>query len=171
MPSPIIDVEVHRRDIEAALARAWVSLVQEGRLRATGSELNRSVMGPEELIVGRLYRRSDLHDCGLGGNRQRGISYPLTERIACCSAISPRRLACYRDGPVGDDGYRYFGAWDGPGDMSMTRGNEAVLERSPELFLFVKSRSTHQFVGQFECIGHRSERTIRDGAERKRHRL
>jgi hypothetical protein len=33
-------------------------------------------MAPEDLVVGRVYRRRELHLAGLGGNWQSGISYP-----------------------------------------------------------------------------------------------
>ena len=33
-------------------------------------------MAPEDLVEDKVYKRRDLHDAGLGGNQQKGISYP-----------------------------------------------------------------------------------------------
>lgn len=164
----IVALDAHRKDIESALQQLGVTPHAKPASRSTNaSRAQARVLHPEELIVGHVYRRTELHDGGLGGNRQRGISYPAGG-THCLLFSDPSKAAefGYRDRPVGEDGYRYFGAWDGPGDMSMTRGNKAVLARSPELFLFVASQSAHVYVGQFECSGHEIEKTVRDGAER-----
>ena len=64
--------------------------------------------------------------------------------VACGSLRLPIEHG-YADAPVGDEGYRYFGEWSGTGDMSMTGGNQMVLDRSPELYLFTRSNRCHVF--------------------------
>ena len=69
-----------------------------------------SVDGP--LRVGACYRRRDLHLGGLGGNWQKGISYPA-DGTHCLLFSDPSKASDYgyRDEPFGADGYRYFGEW------------------------------------------------------------
>jgi hypothetical protein len=71
----------------------------------------------------------------------------------------------YKDQPVGDLGYRYFGEWNGAGDMTMTGGNQVIVERSPELYLFTGASRGRLFRGRFEFDSWERERTTRDGRE------
>jgi hypothetical protein len=114
-------------------------------------------------VVGRSYSRTELHD-SLGGNRQKGISYPA-EGYHCLLFSDPLKVSehGYADAPVGDDGYRYFGEWSGTGDMTMTGGNQVVFNRSPELYLFTRSSRGQVFRGRFEYVDSDTEKATRDG--------
>ena len=119
-----------------------------------------------ELVVGGTYKRRELHDSGFGGNRQSGISYPADgEYVLLFSDPSAAEEHGYRDRWIGDDLYRYYGAWDGSGDMTLTAGNSKLIERSPNLLLFLKSASVWRFEGYFECVSHEAERTERAGQQ------
>ena len=162
----LVEAEHHRADISAMLA----TLGPVGRSAgARASSAARPAAPPidlDDLVVDRCYRRRDLHDGGLGGNRQKGISYPA--RGTHCLLFSDPSKAGehgYRDEPVGQRGYRYFGEWDGSGDMTMTGGNQAILDRSPELYLFTKASCGHVYRGRFQCTGTATEATTRDGRQ------
>lgn len=61
--------------------------------------------------------------------------------------------------------YRYYGEWHGTGDMSFSGGNQAILDRSPELHLFLAATGGHRYDGRFECLGYELEGTTRDSRE------
>lgn len=107
-----------------------------------------------DLAPGAEYARLVLHASGLGGELQRGISYAADGTYALLFSDPEDRSFGYSDGWVDDQRrvYRYSGMWYGPGAMTLTRGNAAVLARSPELYLFVRSGQRYQFQGRFECI-------------------
>jgi hypothetical protein len=44
-------------------------------------------------------------------------------------------------------------------------GNAAIVQRSPEIFLFVKTPNGHRFAGQFACIDESRIPASRDGKE------
>jgi hypothetical protein len=125
-------------------------------------------MDVTELVAGRCYRRRELHAAGLGGNWQKGISYPADGNY-CLLFSDPSKAGefGYRDAPVGENGYRYFGEWDGSGDMAMAGGNQAIVDRSPELYLFTRADCGHVFRGRYMCEGHETELTTRDGREHR----
>ncbi len=117
------------------------------------------------LEVGKLYRRVDLHAAGLGGNRQKGISYPAVgDHALLFSGGSGRSDFGYADQWRGTDTFEYFGEWSGTGDMTMSGGNAVIRDRSPGLYLFVERRSgVHEFLGRFECTQQETRPTARDG--------
>jgi hypothetical protein len=116
------------------------------------------------LVHGDAYKRADLHASGLGGNVQKGISYPAGGDHALLFS-NPARVdeTGYHD--RWDDGqtFIYFGEWDGPGDMRMEGGNRQIVERSPELHLFVAGDTGYRYEGRFQYVGRSSERTLRGG--------
>ena len=71
----------------------------------------------------------------------------------------------YRDTWLGADTYRYYGEWDGSGDMQMRGGNLAIVERTPEIYLFVKASGGHRYAGKFECVAREHVLTVREGRE------
>lgn len=118
----------------------------------------------DDLVVGRTYRRRDLHDGGLGGNPQAGISYPAQgDHVLLFSDPTSRDVYGYKDSPSGTDGYRYFGGWNGAADMALTGGNRAIVDRSPNLHLFVAAPKGFRYEGRFELARHDLEWTERDG--------
>jgi len=116
------------------------------------------------LVAGRLYRRRQLHASGLGGNQQKGISYPAGGRHALLfSGGSGRAVYGYEDQRDGDE-FAYYGEWSGGGDMTMTGGNAAILSRSPNLYVFTgQSKGVYRFEGRFEYVTHFSKHAMRQG--------
>jgi hypothetical protein len=153
----------HRKDIETALSQLGAPRKSPiGRKpKATRAA---APIAPEDLVVGTCYKRSDLHDGGLGGNRQKGISYPA-DGTHCLLFSDPSKVTeyGYRDQPLGDDKYRYFGEWSGSGDMTMTGGNSVIADRSPELYLFTTASCGRMFRGRFGLVSWAEEPAIRDG--------
>jgi hypothetical protein len=163
----LVTTEWHRQDIEMAL----VSLgARRGRPNQQKKKLAPQAKGPaiapEHLVVGNCYRRSELHDGGLGGNRQKGISYPANG-THCLLFSDPSKVHVYgyKDRPEGDHRYRYFGEWSGTGDMTMTAGNQAIADRSPELYLFTAASCGHIFRGRYSLLEVQAEKTSRDGRQ------
>ena len=117
-------------------------------------------------MIGKLYRRKDLHDSGLGGNRQKGISYgaDATEVLLFSDPASHEKWG-YRDSWQGSDAYRYYGEWSGTGDMTFTGGNQAIVDRSPELHLFTKTHAGHIYAGRFSCRRSELVPGYRDGKQ------
>ena len=162
----MVSTEWHKKDIASALASLGVG--------APGTKANKkqaivsavSPIAPDDLVVGRCYRRSDLHNGGLGGNRQKGISYPA-QGTYCLLFSDPNTVHAYgyKDQPIADNGYRYFGEWSGAGDMVMTGGNKAIGERSPELYLFTAAACGYVFRGRQRLIAIESAKATRDGRE------
>jgi hypothetical protein len=155
---------------EPALSDARVALdglgVAAKRPRAQRSSpvADGSVMSTNELVLGRVYRRKDLHDRGLGGNRQKGISYGATAtEVLLMSDPGTHADWGYRDTWQGTDRYLYYGEWSGTGDMTFTGGNQAILDRSPEIHLFTKTGGGHQYQGRFACEGWDHVPASRDG--------
>jgi hypothetical protein len=161
----IVTDDLHRKDVETALALLGGS---KHRKPATSKKAKSphviAPIAPEDLVVGRCYKRSDLHDGGLGGNRQKGISYPADgTHCLLFSDQSKVNEYGYRDQPVGDDGYRYFGEWSGTGDMSMSGGNQVIADRTPELYLFTTAACGRVFQGQYRLVSSSEEAATRDG--------
>jgi hypothetical protein len=150
-----------RADIDTELARLVPKRLRGSRTKSLAS---RSITVSTTLIVGQAYRRKDLHDAGWGGNRQRGISYPAGgDHVLLFSDPAKRHEYGYKDSWDGTTRYRYFGEWNGPGDMDMTAGNAVVRDRSPHLHLFAMSSRGYRYQGRFRYIEHYIERTERDG--------
>ena len=124
---------------------------------------DRPVGNPSDLVVGRLYRRADLHDQGLGGSRQSGASYPARGTyVLLFSDPGSRATYGYKDSWDGTDRYRFFGKWEGLGDMTMTGANAAIRDRSPELHLFTRFSDGYRYQGRFEVERVERERTERE---------
>jgi hypothetical protein len=157
--------DVLRSDISYELSTLGIKPKAPRRIKSAGAT-TAMAMSVDELVIGACYRRRDLHLAGLGGNWQRGISYPATG-THCLLFSDPSKASeyGYRDEPVGDDGYRYFGEWNGSGDMVMSGGNQVVVDRSPELYLFTDAACGRVFRGRYVCAGWNWERTTRDGQE------
>ena len=77
----------------------------------------------------------------------------------------PRTTWGYKDSWLGADRYRYYGEWNGTGDMLMRGGNLAIVERSPEIYLFVKAPNGHRFQGRFAFAGETRTPATREGRE------
>jgi hypothetical protein len=155
--------ETQRADIASALAALGDKHTGNPSKSAKAPRVRSTALSLEDLVIGRCYSRTELHD-SLGGNRETGISYPAGGNH-CLLFSDPGKVTeyGYADAPMGEDGYRYFGHWYGSGDMTMARGNKAVLERSPELYLFTSAKCGHVFRGRFECIDWENERAAREG--------
>jgi hypothetical protein len=156
---------------EPALADAKAALVKLGSRPRSSSRTRQdidssSAMALDELVEGNLYKRRALHLAGLGGNQQKGISYPASGTyVMLFSDPGSEHEWGYRDGPMGSDGYRYYGEWNGTGDMLPTGGNAAIVDRSPEIYLFVKGDGGHYFRGRHSCLGVEHRPAARDGKE------
>jgi hypothetical protein len=160
--------EVVRGDINSELARLGAEEHPASNpRRSTRKSKPTPTRSLEELVVGRVYsRQRDLHRHGLGGNWQKGASYPeVGDYVLCFSDPARERDFGYRDTWQGPDEYRFFGEWNGPGDMTMTAGNAAIRDRSPELHLFVAAPGGHRYEGRFSCEGHELEPTVREGRQ------
>lgn len=165
----------------APIAEAVLRKAQRRALAAAGSselgdaadavERLRGVGNPEtpspirRLVRGRVYRRVGLHAAGLGGNRQTGISYPANGNHALLlTTIGGREHFGYNDRWEGDDELLYYGEWKGTPEMSLSGGNAAIIERSPNLYLFAsEGKGFYRFEGAFEYLTHTTEWTKREG--------
>jgi hypothetical protein len=147
--------ETAQRDAEDALRRLG-SAVRPARRTVQPRTANATAGTLPGLIRGYGYRRRELREAGLLGNIYSGISYPADGDHACLFSGGPNSYAYgYRDMPSGEDGYRYYGEWRGTRDMSLTGGNKVILDRSPNLYLFVnEGGGLHRFEGQFMVTGH-----------------
>ena len=107
-----------------------------------------------------------MHDAGLGGNRQKGISYPADGTyVLLFSDPDTDHEWGYKDSWLGADRYRYYGEWSGTGDMLSRGGNLAIVQRSPELYLFVKVPNGYRYAGRFTCVLEQRTPAARDGRE------
>ena len=71
----------------------------------------------------------------------------------------------YMDGWEKPGIYRYFGEWRGTGNMTMSGGNAAIVDRSPNLYLFVAVDGGYRYEGRFAHVTHSIEPAVRDGAQ------
>src|SRR6185369_11977350 len=89
--------------------------------RTRSAAVPTSIEPSEPLVIGRVYKRRDLHQGGWGGNPQSGVSYPANgDHVLLFSDPSAAHEHGYRDGWVSDKTYAYFGAWSGTGDMVLS---------------------------------------------------
>jgi hypothetical protein len=134
--------------------------------KSKSSHARAGTRSPDDLVVGRAYKRRELHLDGYGGNWQSGISYPASgDYVMLFSDPDAGREHGYNDRWAGDQ-YIYFGQWTGTGDMVFEVGNRAILERSDNLHLFVAAPGDrHQYEGRFKLARHETARTTRDGRE------
>jgi hypothetical protein len=121
-----------------------------------------------QLVRGQIYRRTELHEAGLGGNRQTGISYPADGGHAMLlTTVGGGEHYGYRDRWAGDD-FLYYGEWKGTPEMSLTGGNAAIINRSPNLYLFAsQGKGSYRFEGAFEYLTHTTEWTQREGNQQR----
>lgn len=104
------------------------------------------------LVAGEEYqRRAELHASGLGADIYKGISYARDgEHALLFSGGHGEPEFGYKDGWDGPF-FLYCGEWRGDGDMQMTGGNRAVMDRSPHLDVFTGTRETwNRFEGRSE---------------------
>jgi hypothetical protein len=156
---------------EPALSDARAALLKMGGARPPRRSRDKPVdaaraVGLDELAIGTVYLRRELHLQGLGGNRQKGISYPANgSYVLLFSDPNSVDEWGYRDGPDGPDGYLYYGEWNGTGDMLLSGGNAAILDRSPQIYLFVRTPPGHRYLGRFLCLSTEQRPATRDGRE------
>lgn len=155
--------ESARRDAEDALKRLGVASHPKHTPRVAANPSTGDAI--PALIRGYSYSRRDLRAAGLLGNLYSGISYPAQGDHVCLFTGGDNSDAYgYRDTPSGDNRYRYYGEWRGTRDMSLTGGNLAILNRSPNIYLFVnRGGGLHRFEGQFQAIGHERAVAEREG--------
>lgn len=130
-----------------------------------GTASTRSPEALTSLVQGNLYRRRDLREAGLLGNLYSGISYPADGVHACLfSGGESSGSYGYRDMPIGENQHRYYGEWRGSRDMSLTGGNKAIVDRSPNLYLFAgQGAGFHRFEGRFMVVDHERVVAEREG--------
>lgn len=151
---------------DALLALGKLGAVPRPARVSSISKLAAAPMSVEELVEDRVYKRSQLHDAGLGGNRQKGISYPANGTyVLLFSDPDKAHDWGYKDSWLGANGYRYYGEWSGTGDMLSTGGNLAIVQRSPEIYLFVKVPNGHRYAGAFAWVRDDRAPATRDGRE------
>lgn len=121
--------------------------------------------------VGQEYRRkTDIHE-KYGGNRQSGISTSATQPFIFLFTGEGGEQHGYSDGFDSQGLYLYTGEGQ-LGDMTFTRGNEAILKHTENrrtLLLFEQTRKAHcRFVGEARCIGYKFQtRPDRESKPRK----
>jgi hypothetical protein len=155
--------EPHLMDARAALVELGARETPIRSSRTSSAEPS-SLMSSNELVIGKVYRRKDLHDSGLGGNRQKGISYGANAtEVLLLSDPGTHAEWGYRDSWQGPNRYLYYGEWSGTGDMTFSGGNQALLDRSPEIHLFTRTSNGHEYAGRFACEGSDFVPASRDG--------
>jgi hypothetical protein len=134
--------------------------------RSNSTHAKAGTRSPDDLVVGRTYKRRELHQDGYGGNWQSGISYPANgDYVMLFSDSDSGREHGYNDRWSGDQ-YMYYGQWTGTGDMVFEVGNRAILERSENLHLLIAvPGDRHRYEGRFKLLRHESARTTRDSRE------
>jgi hypothetical protein len=156
-------VESARRDAADALSRLGSGIRRE-QPRRERARPNTADPIPA-LIRGYLYTRRELRATGLLGNLYSGISYSVGGDHVCLFSGGENSVSYgYRDMPSGDNRYRYYGEWRGARDMTLTGGNLAILDRSPNIYLFVnQGGGRHRFEGRFQAIEHERVVAAREG--------
>ena len=105
--------------------------------------------------VGRTYnRRSDIH-ARFEGQRQGGIITPKAHQLVIIITGSEGEAYGYSDRPRPDGVFEYFGEGQ-HGDMTIQKGNKAILEHSAngkDLLLFAKIKDGLRFDGTYVCEG------------------
>jgi hypothetical protein len=147
-------------DLDAEIAR----LAPPARSRGPKRSARQLQADPIEMLVrGGLYARRDLHDV-LGGNRQKGISYPAGGSHALLfSGGTGQSDYGYEDHWIDSETFAYYGEWSGTSDMAMSGGNAVIVDRSPNLYLFLQRPAGYEFIGQFQVLSHRHVEAARDG--------
>jgi 5-methylcytosine-specific restriction enzyme A len=123
-------------------------------LGALGFEVAHDPSGVSALIVGDVYRRSDLHEL-YKGQQQGGISTPAESSVIMLFTGYSGPQHGYEDG-WSEGVFCYFGEGQ-VGDMLWVRGNAAVRDHAKngrDLLLFQmleQPRSHVRFLGSFNC--------------------
>ena len=106
---------------------------------------------------GRYRRRKDIHEAlGLGGNRQKGISYPAKGDYVLLFS-DPQSPYGKLDGWESPFIFRYSGEWNGTGDMRLVAGNAKIVERKANIHLFVADGEWMRYEGRFELLDYHFE--------------
>jgi 5-methylcytosine-specific restriction protein A len=113
-----------------------------------------------DLVVGRIYRRRDLHK-EFGGQRQGGISTPANSPVVLLFTGDQGAQYGYEDGFRSDGKFWYTGEGQ-IGDMELVRGNLAIAthrEQKKELLLFkyLERGGKVQFLGKAAYLAHHYE--------------
>ena len=107
-----------------------------------------------KLILGKEYKRTDLHDF-YNGQRQGGISTPADRDIILIFTGPMGDAFGYEDGYDEDGRFHYTGEGQ-IGDMALAKGNRAIKDHEAEgksLHLFSTSKRSHvKYEGQFSCV-------------------
>lgn len=110
---------------------------------------------PDRFALGRVYKRSDLHD-QYGGQRQGGISTPRAHSLILIFTGSGGTPHGYADEWDQDGVFRYFGEGR-HGDMTFSGGNRAIRDHpknEKEIHLFEKLKDGVRYVGEVVCSGY-----------------
>lgn len=113
--------------------------------------------------LGRTYnRRRDIHG-RFGGQRQGGIITPRSEPLVIIITGDAGLAHGYHDRLRDDGVFEYFGEGQ-VGDMTMNRGNAAILnhsEHGKSLLMFSKAETDRRnlsFEGEWICQGYQTRR-------------
>ena len=114
-----------------------------------------------QFIVGKEYRRSDLHD-QYGGSRQGGISPSAkSPAVLLFTGESGKQYGYLHDG-FREDGTFWYTGEGRHGDMRMIKGNLAIRDSAAngkQLHLFEQTRKGFvQYLGEFSYLDHHEER-------------
>lgn len=120
--------------------------------------------------VGKEYKRSsDIHGV-YGGQRQGGISTPKSHPFIFLFTSDEGEQHGYKDEFV--DGLFWYTGEGQVGDMSMTKGNKAILNHATDkkvIHLFESTRRSYvRYIGAAECLGYSKQlRPDREGETRE----
>jgi 5-methylcytosine-specific restriction protein A len=107
-----------------------------------------------QFIIGKEYRRSELHD-QYGGSRLGGISPSAKSPIALLLTGESGKQYGYQD-DFREDGTSWYTGEGRVGDMKMTKGNLAIQNSEHDgrqLHLFEETRDTYvRYVGEFSYL-------------------
>lgn len=145
-------------------------------LRSHRRERPRSIVGPDicclplfasatiQFIVGKEFRRSDLHD-QYGGSRQGGISPSAKSPLVLLfTGESGKQYGYLHDGFREDGAFWYTGEGRN-GDMRVIKGNSAIRDsaaKGNQLHLFEQTRKgfvQYLGLGKFSYLDRHEERT------------
>ena len=109
---------------------------------------------PQKFKIGKIYRRSELHD-EFGGSRQSGISPSARYRIIFLFSGASGAQFGYKD-EWKNEVFHYTGEGQ-VGDMEYLRGNLAIkdhIQNENELHVFKQQeKAMVKYIGQMVCIG------------------
>lgn len=110
-----------------------------------------------DLVPGGVYKRTDLHE-KFGGQRQGGISTPISTPFVLLFSNNSGELHGYKGGFQQDGTFLYTGEGQ-VGDMAFSRGNRALVDHRPDgrhLHLFEQAdQPAHvRYLGEAEYFDH-----------------